>query len=202
MQIVIIGSGNLAVELAEKLLEMDEEVVIVDRNLDLIREETDLDCSMVEGIPIDIGVLRQARVETAQVVLVVTPNDNLNLMAGQICATTFQVPRVLILQDNLEKKKAFERYGFETVCSTELIVAKLLGQLGESNTSYAHAFLDKELAYTRVSVEKDMYDSFLSEIEPVSGQLIVGLVRDGKFILADEDLKLEKDDEIVLLSAV
>ncbi|MDD4744523.1 MAG: NAD-binding protein, partial [Eubacteriales bacterium] len=93
MQIIVVGCGKVGASLAGVLVDQGHDVVIVENDSQLLRAASELDCIKINGVPIDRDVLRQAGIETADVVCAVTQNDNINIMVAQIAEHVFFVPR-------------------------------------------------------------------------------------------------------------
>lgn len=94
MKIVILGGGHVGATLAENLVGEDNEITIVDidkRHLESLAEKFDI--RTIEGHASHPRVLRQAGCENADMLVAVTPSDEINMMACQIAYTLFKTPK-------------------------------------------------------------------------------------------------------------
>ena len=123
MQIIIIGCGKVGSALAGELIDQGHEVVIIESDLQAIQNADDLDCIKITGVPIDRDVLKQAGIETADVLCAVTQNDNINIMVAQIAKEIFKVPRIVARIFNPISREVFDQFQINTICQTELTVA-------------------------------------------------------------------------------
>ncbi len=137
MQIIVIGCGKVGASLARQLVTYGHDVVIIESDGKLIQNADDLDCIKITGVPIDRDVLRQAGIETADVICAVTQNDNINIMVAQIAQDVFNVGKIITRIFNPISREVFEEFGLNTICSTELTVEaflrKIAGEKDERN---------------------------------------------------------------------
>ena len=94
MKIVILGGGHVGATLAENLVGEDNEITVVDidkRHLESLAEKFDI--RTIEGHASHPRVLRQAGCENADMLVAVTPSDEINMMACQIAYTLFKTPK-------------------------------------------------------------------------------------------------------------
>jgi len=80
MQVTVIGCGKIGRELAIKLIDLGEEVVVIDREVEHLEDLKDYDVVLINGRGIDLAVLKKAGLETADVVLCVSDNENANIV--------------------------------------------------------------------------------------------------------------------------
>lgn len=97
MQILIVGGGLVGSTLADRLSRSGHDVVLIERDDELVRRlAARLDAQVVQGDGTQARVLRDAGVAKADVVVAVTESDPANLVVAMLCATLFDVPRVLV----------------------------------------------------------------------------------------------------------
>ncbi len=120
--IVIVGCGktgrNLALEFATS-----HNVVVIDRSktaLDSLGE--DFNGKKVLGDALDIQVLESAGIKEADALLIVTGNDNLNIVIGKVARKMYRVKKVVLQVYELTKKRIFSEEGLIIVNRTYLLV--------------------------------------------------------------------------------
>ena len=138
MYIVIVGCGRLGAYLANGLSREGHGVVTID-----IDERAFGGLSpeyggfRVEGDATELAVLRQAKMDQADVVIATTQEDNVNLMVAQVARKVFAVPRVLARVFDPKREGIYRRLGVETVCPTstaaDLFLRSVRGQVGEGS---------------------------------------------------------------------
>ena len=82
MRIVIIGGGQTGAHLAEKFCEDEHDVVVIDSDPARLTElDAHLDLMSVQGDGANPGVLEEADVERADMVVAVTDRDDTNILS-------------------------------------------------------------------------------------------------------------------------
>jgi NhaP-type Na+/H+ or K+/H+ antiporter len=118
MRVLIIGSGQVGREVAARLEDRGENVVVIEN------DETAIERARSEGLTVHIGdgtnidTLRSAGIENAKIVVAATGNDEVNLFVGQQATTNFDVEQVLCRANDPDNVEAFEDLGVDTVSST------------------------------------------------------------------------------------
>src|SRR5690606_41604628 len=94
MNILILGAGQVGSTVAHSLArEEANEVTIVDRNPDVLRELQDrLDVRTVIGNAAYPDVLERAGARDADMIIALTDSDEINMIACQIAYTLFRTP--------------------------------------------------------------------------------------------------------------
>ena len=198
MHIIIVGCGKVGASLASLLIAQDHDVVIVESDPDLIQNAADLDCIKITGVPIDRDILRQAGIETADIVCASTQTDNINIMVSQIAADVFQVPKTITRIFNPINRDVFDAFGLNTICSTELTVQAFMRKIaGESDEKIVQVF-NTSLLFSYMPVQPAFVGEVISDLEADDGKMIFGLIRQGVMHLATAKLKIKAEDQLVL----
>ena len=79
MQIIVLGASRAGLALVRRLLELDHDVVLVDPDASDVAKKRGVDVVCVNGVIIDIDVLKEAGVEMADAVCAVSEFENQNL---------------------------------------------------------------------------------------------------------------------------
>ena len=112
MKILILGASQVGVSIAEVLVAEDNDVTVVDINKQaLIQLQNRLDIRTVAGNAAHPSVLLAAGAEDASLILAVTDNDEVNLVACQIVESQFSTPtRIARLRSSeyLENPQLFD----------------------------------------------------------------------------------------------
>ena len=94
MKIIILGANHVAISLAEILASEANDITIVDPDADKLRELKDrIDIGTAVGQPSYPDVLRMAGGDDADMLIAVTENDEVNLVACQIAQVLFKTPK-------------------------------------------------------------------------------------------------------------
>src|SRR5262245_45609710 len=96
MKIVVIGYGRVGSRTVAALLERGHQITVVDKEASRLGRASQLEgVELVQGNGIDVDVQRDAGIGEADILLAVTFDDNVNLMAAQVGRTHFHVPRAI-----------------------------------------------------------------------------------------------------------
>lgn len=93
MQIIILGGNQVGGTLAEDLVNEKHDVTVVDVDEDLLqRLQMTLDLQTIQGSGCYPDILKKAGAEDADMIIAVTNNDEVNLVACQVGHTLYKVP--------------------------------------------------------------------------------------------------------------
>ena len=131
--IIVIGCGRLGSFLANKLSNEGNSVVVIDVNVSAFDALTADQFSgfRIEGDATELAVLKQAKIDKADVVIGATHDENVNIMAAQIAKNTFNVPKVLVRILDPNKESFCRSIGIECICPTSIAAEKMIGVLNQ-----------------------------------------------------------------------
>jgi trk system potassium uptake protein TrkA len=122
MYIIITGCGRVGSNLAIRFSSVGHNVVVIDPDAANFNQlGNGCNCEAIAGMPIDEDVLREAGIEEADVLIAVTPDDNMNLMTAQIARLLYHVPRVLIRTSDPRRSHMLKVLSVNAVCTTSLV---------------------------------------------------------------------------------
>ncbi|GGL49375.1 cation:proton antiporter domain-containing protein [Halocalculus aciditolerans] len=202
MRVIIIGGGTVGRELAERLEDRGENVVIIEREKSMVEVARNEGFTVHEGDGTDTEVLRSAGAENAKIMVAATGDDDANLLVSQLADTKFDVETIIARANNPDNVAAFEDLGVRTVSSAmatawgidNLIerpaLATWMTELGRSGDV-------QEIAITN----DDVVGLTVADLdERLPGGVIVALVgRGGETNVPDPEFTLQKDDHLTLL---
>jgi trk system potassium uptake protein TrkA len=137
--VIVIGCGRLGANLASGMSAAGHSVVAVDsRQSAFDALDSRFSGYKIEGDATEFAVLQQAKTVSADLVVAVTDNDNVNLMAAQIAATVFKVPRVVARIEDPRKEDIYRALGIETICPATLAGRAFMASLESTPPKGAH----------------------------------------------------------------
>lgn len=93
MKIVVIGYGRVGSRTVAELIKRGHQISLVDKEATRLSRASHLeDVELVQGNGIDVDVQREAGIGDADMLLAVTRDDNVNLMAAQVARSHYRVP--------------------------------------------------------------------------------------------------------------
>lgn len=200
MKIVMVGASSLAVFTAEVLLRRGDEVVVIDTDRENIRDLSErLDCAFILGDGTRPAVLQQVGPEDTDVLLCLTGNDRDNILAALV-GRSLGFKRVVPKIEEQEFLHICTELGLSDTIVPDLSVARTL-----SDMIAGHAVLDLSTIirgpvrfFAFVAGEDDAGP--LSALDLPKRTRPVCVYRGEEFVLPDEKMDIQKDDEVVLIT--
>ncbi len=120
--LVIVGGGQTGRNLAQEL-SSSHNVVVIDKDkdaLDALGES--FNGKTVLGDALNVEVLESAGIQDADALILLTGNDNFNLVIGKVARRKYGVEKVVLQVYETRKKKLFAEEGLIIVNRTYLLV--------------------------------------------------------------------------------
>ncbi len=122
MRVIIAGCGRVGSQLAVQLAHENHNVVVIDRDPQSFqRLGYPFNGLTIAGVAFDLDVLREAGIEEADAFIALTNYDNTNLMAAEIAASIFGVPRVMARVYNPDKELTYRSMGIDYLSGSALL---------------------------------------------------------------------------------
>lgn len=129
--VVIAGCGRLGSYLANNLSGSGCSVVVVDIDPSSFQELNDeFSGFKVEGEITEIALLKRIKLESADVFIAATREDNVNLMATQMAREIFGVQEVYARVNDPNRRLVFEEMHISTICPVIVSGDALLREIG------------------------------------------------------------------------
>lgn len=133
--VVIIGCGRLGASLADEIYSQGNDVCVIDRDREAFRKLDSSYGGLTETADAtDLEVLSGVHAERADCIILVTDNDNVNIMTAQIASSLFHAEKIVCRLYDPEKECIYKDAGIETICPAVLSareIEKLIGKEGE-----------------------------------------------------------------------
>lgn len=201
MNVTIVGGGRTGVALVKRLLKTEHRPTVVE-----IDEEranylaSELDALVIHGNGADIDVLKEARVERADVLAALTANDEVNLMVCKI-AKDMAVPRIVSRISRSEYSQIFEDLGVDVTISSIGAITKLFEKAISRPRIYGLMGHDESKAdVIEVSVKENSKaeGKSIQKINLPDLCTISLVIREGKLIPPRGNTVFRKGDRIIL----
>lgn len=205
MYIIIVGGGRVGSALAKHLLEENNEVLIVERDPEVcqaIEEELGSICQVGDGC--EFGVLSDAGVRRADMLVAVTGSDEDNLVACQIAKHRFGVPRTVARVNNPGNEALFRKLSIDVTVSSISLILDYIEQEMPSHF-FAHLFTLGDaklmLAEVRIPAGSVADGKRLKEVALPPGSLITLVIPRGQRPqVPREDMVLQADDTVLAVT--
>lgn len=106
---IVIGSGRLGANIATKMSEEGEDVIIIDAKDDSFRKlQESFSGYEVVGDATDLQLLENAYIKHAKTVVITTDSDNVNIYLSHICYYVYNVPKIFVRLSDTDKGRLLE----------------------------------------------------------------------------------------------
>jgi len=213
MKIIILGAGQVGASVATNLASEANDITVVDDNPLILQDLQDrLDIRTVKGYASHPDVLKQAGADDADMIIAVTRNDEINMVACQVAYTLFHTPTKIARVrsvDYLKYSRLFSQDALpvDVLISPEQLVTDYIERLIE----YPGALQVLDFAGGKVQlvavhayhggplVGHELRD--LRKHMPGIDARVASIFRGGKPIVPRGDTIIELDDEVFFVAA-
>lgn len=214
MKIIIAGAGEVGFHLAKLLSYESQEITLIDTDKEsLAYADSHLDIRVIKGDATSIAVLRDARIERADMLIGVTSSETTNITACVI-GKQLGAQRTIARISNTEfltykEEVAFTKFGIDELISPESLAAKeielLLNQSGFNDT-----YEFEEGALTLVGFSLSKTATFVGKTVKEAGSLLseihfmpIAIQRFGtqKTIIPRGDTVFEEKDQVYFITS-
>lgn len=214
MKVIVVGAGEVGLNIARHLVNEDQDVVVIDQDPESIRYISDqLDVQTICGFGSHPDVLEEAGCDSASMLIAVTNSDEVNMVACQIAYSLFNVPtKIARVRDSAYLSIVRHRFytrehmPVDVIISPEQEVAKaVLRTIAVPGAFDAETFADERMHFigVRMTTESKVYRVPFVEYPQHFGDYIriMAIYRKGRLIVPTEYDHIEKDDEVHFLCA-
>ncbi len=204
MRVIIIGGDQTVYFLARQFIRRRYHVTIINR--DTLRSKElaqQTKATVVLGDGTELARLEEAGARQADVLLALTSHDQDNLIACQIAARNFGVPRTIALVNDPDNEPIFQQLGVTVAFSATRIIGSILDQeAGFEDITALMPLANGRLNVTDVHLAKDSpaLGKTLLELELSENSLIACIIRNDEVIVPRGATRLQVDDHLVLIT--
>ncbi|MBL8088418.1 MAG: TrkA family potassium uptake protein [Chthonomonas sp.] len=202
MYLILVGGGNVGLQLARRLQQRDHEVLLLEKDPSQAqRLAASLgDDSVFLGDGCETSVQKAAGFGRADVVVAVTGEDEDNLVVCQMAKVMWKVGRVLARVNDPSHEEIFRQIGIDDTVSATGIIFNLLEQQISTDQVIPLGTLAKgniELVETVLSGRSPVVGKRVRELSLPPRANIIWINRGGQGILVNGDSELVEGDEVV-----
>ena len=207
MQIIIVGGGKIGGYLASQLVADGNAVTVVERRPDAVARLARVcpEAAVVEGSASDPAVLERAGVHMADVVAIVTGDDEVNLVAAMLAKMEFSVPRVIARVNNPSNAWMFTpANGVDVGVNQAEIIARFILEGMNLREVYTLMKLGRDehcIVQAAVRPGSRVDGAKLRDVEFPAQTIVVAVDRDGEITVPNGETVLAAGDEAVLFTS-
>jgi trk system potassium uptake protein len=119
MKVLIVGCGRVGSALALRMTDDGNDVTVIDEDPEALgRLPEDWPGRFLQGHGLDMDVLIDAGIESADAAIIATDGDNTNIVIAQVARTRFDCPCVVTRVLDPGRAAFYAAQGLQTVCPT------------------------------------------------------------------------------------
>ena len=209
MNIIICGAGRVGLTIAKLLNEQNHSITLIDQSSEDIQRVNDsLDVKAIVGKATSPSVLEKANTKEADMIIAVTKSDEINMLICQIAYSIFKVPKKIARirsQEYLNPKFSSlfnkENLPIDYVISPELEIAKSIQRKLEAPGALDNVpFADNKIRLLEILIDNkcSIFGIKLNDLTkkfPKLNAYILGVIRDGKFVIIKKNDTLKHNDK-------
>jgi trk system potassium uptake protein TrkA len=214
MKIIIAGAGEVGFHLAKLLSYESQEITLIDSKKDsLTYADTHLDIKVVKGDATSIAILKECRVDNADLFIAVTSSETTNITASVLAKQLGAKKTIARISNSefidLKKEVDFAKFGIDELISPKSLAASeiqlLLNQSVFSDTyefeDGALTMLGLNLSRTAAIVGKSVKDA--AKLIPEVHFMPIAIQRFGSHltIIPRGDTLLKEGDHVVFMTS-
>lgn len=209
MKIVIVGAGFTGIQLAKRLVNGKNDVVIIDNDDEVVRHASNsLDCDVIQADGNNLEVLEKAGIKEADALVCVTSNDEINMITCSLVDAVYpnvtKIARVrnyaYYVDTASVEKSENERplYGIDYMVHPDVEAAEAIANAAKHGAITDVMPFGNEYELIRVSVEKGsrLEGQQLMNIRKITDRpvLIAYIESDGQTSLPSGETKIQAND--------
>ena len=199
MRAVFIGAGSLTSMTAQLLLDARHEVVIIEKDKALIDElAAELGAGFIHGDGSKPAILREADPAATDFLFCLTGNDQYNIIASLV-GRSLGFKRVVTRIEDPAYEHICVELGLEDVIVPDFTIARYLADMFSGQNPLQLSAVIKGEARIFSFVVRTQDEGTVKDLKLPVASRVIFLYRGDKFILADADTGLQKDDEVVIV---
>jgi len=196
MNIIIIGCGRLGSTLAKELSDAGNNVSVVDRDSERLNNlGSGFNGLKIKGIEYDDEILKEAGIITADALLSVTPDENINITASLIAQKIYKVPQIIARIVNPNRQYIYEKLNIETINPIHLGAEILIDKLSANRLGTITA-INKDYEVAELSASKDIRLT-VRELEEKYSCVISAIIRENELVFPKENDNVRHGERII-----
>lgn len=203
INVIIVGGGRVGIHLIDKLKKRPcYKITLIDSHkeiIDTVKEKYD-DILIVKGDATNKKILENAGIETADIIVIATSVDEVNLLVG-ITAQKYNLDKIIARTTNPSHIKMFKKLGLNEVVSPELAACSNIEKMIVPQNISEIAVTGKgdfELIDIKVKSTK-VIGKRIGDISPNKNFIIVMCHKNDNILIAQNDIVLQKNDIVSVL---
>ena len=204
MRVVIAGGGNVGLFVADELVQQGHDVLIVEQDRDVAdRAQAHAHVEWHVADACEVSALRAAKLDTADVVVAATGDDEDNLVVSLLAKQEFAVPRVIARVNHPTNEWLFnETWGVDVSVSTPHLMTALVEEALSVGSLVRLLKLEGgqvQLVEVRLAEDSPAIGRTLADLGAPRDATFVAVVRGLHVLMPRGDTVFDAGDEVLAL---
>ena len=204
MRVIIIGGGRVGREVADRLEDRGENVVIVDNDESSVETAREAGFTVRIGDGTNLDALRSAGGGNASTIIAATGDDDTNLLIGRLATTKFEPERVVCRANQPENIEAFDDLGVRVISSSHAIAQEIDNSIERPAMQAWEENIDQSGGgdVQEIILEGERFEGHpVREVGPeLPGRCLIALVTSGgETFVPEADYVLERGDHVTVI---
>ncbi len=205
MKVAISGAGKVGRAIARDLLQQGHEVLLIDKDKDVLRGSTVEGAKVLLGDTCEPSILDKAGLGDCQVLVAATGDDKVNLVVSLLAKTEFGVPRVVARVNHPKNEWMFgEAWGVDVAVSTPRMLTALVEEavsVGDLIRLMTFRKSDADLVEITLPSVSEVVGARVGDVTWPIDTALVAILRDDRVIAPSRDDTLESGDELLFVAS-
>lgn len=200
MRIVFSGASLSAIMTARQSIKKGHEVIIIEMDKDKIDEiSDDLDCSFLHGDAGKPAILTQVDPKNCDFLFCLTDNDQANIITS-LLGRSMGFKRIITSIQDEDLEPLCKELGLEDTIIPVRTMSQHLDNIieGFDNIELSTLLKENSRFFSFIASKED--EGPIDDLDLPDGTRVIYYYRDDEFFFVEEDTKIHKDDEIVILT--
>ena len=203
VDVIIVGGGRVGVLLLELLeINVGYNITLIDNRKDITQHLKNRypDATIIHGDATNRKVLESAGIATADIIVATSSIDEINLLIG-IISQDYNLEKIIARTSNPTHIKMFKKLGLNEVVSPELTaVTDIEKRIIRPNVTELSVSTKGDCELLDLTVKsKKVIGKRIGDISPTDKFIIVSCHKGDETFIAQNDIILEKNDEVTVL---
>ena len=202
MKVAVCGAGNVGVYIAKDLHEAGHEVVLLENDSVLVAKLLPrLPMKVLHADACEVNRLEEAQIQTMDVVVAATGDDEDNLVISLLSKQEFAVPRVVARVNHPENMWLFnESWGVDRAVSTPHLLTALVEEaVTVGSLVRLMEFGDARLVEVTLASTSPAANKQITDLAIPREATVVAVIRNEHVIVPRGDTVIQAGDEIMVL---
>ncbi len=203
MYVVVVGGGQVGVNLTKLLLSEKKEVLLVEKDPKRYAQLADeFGENVILGDGTELGTLMDTGANRADVLIAATGADQDNLIICQTAKILYLIPKTIARVNDPRNEELFQTLGVDATVSSTRIIGSLIEEKIDPGMAIPIMALKGEVEIFQTELEKDspLLGKKLSKLKLPEDVIIFAAIRENEVIIPKGDTVFEEGDKLMVLA--